>query len=221
MSGAKAHCGLRELRGLYAVTPPAIAPERLLPAVEAALAGGVRLVQYRDKAAASAQKIATARALAALCRRYDARLIINDDLALALESGADGLHLGASDGDLASARAALGPAKILGASCYADLELARAARDQGADYVAFGALHASTSKPQAPLAPISLLTRCRAELELPVCAIGGITLANAPRLIAAGADLLAVISDLFDAADVSGRALAFQQLFAEMPREPS
>jgi thiamine-phosphate pyrophosphorylase len=208
------------LRGLYAVTPPSLPVSLLIARVEAALQGGVRIVQYREKAAACAE---TARALRELCRRHGALFIVNDDLALAQAVDADGVHLGGSDGDLSAARAALGPGKILGASCYADLELARTAQARGADYVAFGALYPSPSKPQAPLAPISLLARCRAELALPVCAIGGITLDNAPALIDAGADLVAVISDLFEAADVKGRALAFQRLFAKGPshREPT
>lgn len=206
------------LRGLYAITPEGLAAQTLAARVEAVLRGGVRLVQYRDKTSHAAPRREIAGALQALCRRYGARFIVNDDLALALALDADGVHLGGDDGDLAAARRALGPDKLLGASCYADFELARAAAAAGADYVAFGAVYRSPTKPLAPLAPLTLFGRCHAELGIPACAIGGITLANAPALIAAGADLLAVITDLFAAPDVASRALAFAQLFEENPR---
>lgn len=202
------------LRGLYAITPDGVPAETLLAQVEAALHGGVRLVQYRDKMADATRRAALARALVALCRRHDAGCIINDDLALALAVDADGVHLGGTDGDLAAARAALGPGRVLGASCYADFALARAAKVAGADYVAFGAVCASPTKPQAVRAPWDLLTRARDELAVPVCAIGGITLADAPGLVAAGADLLAVITDLFNAPDLAARAAAYQTCFA-------
>ncbi len=202
------------LRGLYAITPDGLPAALLLARSEAALRGGVRLLQYRDKARPAAELAENARALAALCRRYAARLVINDDPALALAVGADGVHLGGDDGDLAAARSALGPHKLIGASCYADFELARAAQAAGADYVAFGAVCASPTKPLAVRAPWALFGRCRAELGVPACAIGGITLAEAPGLIVAGADLLAVISDLFSADDIAARAASFQDCFA-------
>jgi len=140
-------------------------------------------------------------------------LVINDDLALALEIDADGAHLGRDDGDLAGARKALGPARILGASCYGEWARAEAAVAAGVDYVAFGAMFPSSTKPQAPLAPLEMLTRAKAEFGLPVAAIGGITLDNAPLLIAAGADLPAVISDVFSAPDPAARAAAYAGLF--------
>jgi thiamine-phosphate pyrophosphorylase len=207
------------LRGLYAITPEGLAPAILLARVEAALVGGVTLVQYRDKSSAPAPRHTIARALQALCQHFGARLIVNDDLALALAIDADGVHLGGTDGDLAAARQALGPDKLLGASCYADFEQARRAVAAGADYVAFGAVYTSPTKPLAPRAPWSLFARCQATFDvgppLSVCAIGGITLANAPPLIAAGAGLLAVISDLFEAPDIQARAADFQRLFEE------
>ena len=199
--------------GLYAITPDGIDQRILLAQVEAALRGGVRLVQYRDKTRNASSLVELAGALSALCHRFGACFIVNDDLALARAVNADGVHLGMDDGDLASARRLLGPGKLLGASCYADFDLARAAVNSGADYVAFGAVFASPTKPHSARAPLSLFARCRAELGVPACAIGGITLHNAPTLISAGADLLAVITDLFDAADITSRAMAFQQLF--------
>ncbi len=203
------------LRGLYAITPERADGGRLLAALEAALAGGCHLVQFRDKASAMPERVARARALRALTRRYGARLLINDDLALATLVDADGVHLGRDDGCLAAARAMLGPDRILGASCYADFAAAERAAGGGADYLAFGAVHPSPTKPHAPLAAVDLFLRAKTALTATTCAIGGITLANAPPLIAAGADLLAVISDLFDAPDIAARAAAYQRLFEE------
>lgn len=205
------------LRGLYAITPEGLTLPVLLARVEAALAGGVAFVQYRDKLADPQQRAGTAAALLALCHRFGARLVVNDDLALALAIDADGVHLGGDDGDLAAARRRLAPGKLLGASCYADFERARAAVAAGADYVAFGALYPSPSKPLAQRAPLSLIARGRAELPVAVCAIGGITVDNARPLLAAGADLLAVITDLFEAPDIACRAALYQQLFKENP----
>jgi thiamine-phosphate pyrophosphorylase len=201
------------LRGLYAITPDGIDKETLLSRVEAALRGGASIVQYRDKQRDAVARSEIARALSALCRRFGAGFIVNDDLALALASDADGVHLGSDDGDLIAARQALGPGRLLGASCYADFEMARSALRAGADYVAFGAVFASPTKPHAVPAPLSLFARCREELGLPACAIGGITADNAPAVIAAGADMIAVISDLFAAPDIESRAAALQQLF--------
>jgi thiamine-phosphate pyrophosphorylase len=203
----------QSLRGLYAITPDGLDTNELLTRVQAALHGGVRVVQYRDKQRDAVEQAGIALALCSLCRRYGAGFIVNDDLALALAVDADGVHLGADDGDLATARQALGPSRLLGVSCYADFALARAAVAAGADYVAFGAVYPSPTKPQAQRAPLSLFGRCRDELGVPACAIGGITLDAAPALIAAGADLLAVITDLFAASDIESRALSFQQLF--------
>jgi thiamine-phosphate pyrophosphorylase len=205
----------RGLRGLYAVTPTGLAPGILLQRVEQALAGGVALVQYRDKSDDRLQRATTAGALVTLCHRFGARLIVNDDLVLALAIDADGVHLGEDDGDLATARWALGFGKLLGASCYADFERARNAASVGVDYVAFGAVFASPTKPEAERAPLSLFARCRQELHIPCCAIGGITLANAPTVLAAGADLLAVVTDLFDAPDIASRAAGYRLLFEE------
>lgn len=206
---------LPPLRGLYAITPENVESPALLAQVEAALTGGAMLIQYRDKSGLAGRRVEMARALRELCHRFGARLIVNDDLDLALAVDADGVHLGGDDGDLAAARRILKPGKLLGASCYADFDRARAAVAAGADYVAFGAVYPSPTKPLASRAPMSLFSLCRTELAVPACAIGGITLGNAPALIAAGADLLAVITDLFGAPDIAGRASAYQQLFEE------
>lgn len=201
------------LRGLYAVTQDGAATGDLLARVRAVLTGGARLVQYRNKSAEPSSRRIRAQALLALCREFRVPLIINDDLALALEIGADGVHLGRDDGDLAAARYRLGADRLLGVSCYNELERARRAAQAGADYVAVGSVFASSTKPQAVRAALTLLTQVRRELGLPVAAIGGITLDNAQQVIAAGADMLAVISDLFDADDIAARAAAYAALF--------
>ncbi len=201
------------LHGLYAITPDGVDDDALIARVKSLLRGGVRIVQYRDKVHSLAHQMETAQALRALCRQSDALLIINDSLPLALAVDADGVHLGSDDGDLAVARRILGPGKILGASCYADFGLAFAAAEAGADYVAFGAVFTSPTKPDAVRADLSLFGRCRSELQLPACAIGGITLDNAQPVVAAGAHMLAVITDLFDAPDGEARARAYQPLF--------
>ncbi len=201
------------LRGLYLVTPELADTDALLGAVACVLSARPAIVQYRSKLVDPALRREQASRLLALCRQARIPLVINDDLALALEIDADGAHLGRDDGDLAGARKALGPARILGASCYGEWARAEAAVAAGVDYVAFGAMFPSSTKPQAPLAPLEMLTRAKAEFDLPVAAIGGITLDNAPLLIAAGADLPAVISDVFSAPDPAARAAAYAGLF--------
>jgi len=204
----------RAISGLYAVTADVADTPALIAAAEAALAGGARLLQYRNKAGSATLRLAQARALRALSRTFGVPLVINDHLELALAAEADGLHLGAEDGALAAARARLGPARILGASCYDRLDLALEAERLGADYVAFGSFFPSSVKPGAVRAPLALLRNAKRRLSVPVVAIGGITLENAPGLIAAGADGVAVISALFGADDVGLAARRFCALFA-------
>ncbi|WP_313210702.1 thiamine phosphate synthase [Stutzerimonas nitrititolerans] len=205
------------LCGLYAITDSQLlAKGRLLPYVEAALRGGVRLLQYRDKSGDEARRQREAQALAELCAHHGAALIINDDLELAAHLGV-GLHLGQEDGSLAIARERLGPQAIVGATCHAQLTLAERAIEDGASYVAFGRFFNSNTKPGAPAADDALLQQARARFRQPIVAIGGITLDTAPRLIAQGADLIAVIHALFaadSAAEVEQRAQAFSRLFA-------
>lgn len=201
------------IAGLYAVTPDEPDTGVLVAKVGAALAGGARLVQYRNKTAAAALRSEQATALQTLCRRHRAPLIINDHLELALEIDADGLHLGGEDGSIAAARALLGPRKILGVSCYNALGMAVQAWREGADYVAFGSFFASGVKPGAMRAPLGLLAEARREIPVPLVAIGGITVHNAPQLIAAGADAVAVISALFAATEVEAAAKQFARLF--------
>ena len=199
--------------GLYALTPDEPDTAVLVAKVRAAIAGGVAAVQYRNKPADPVLRGAQADALAALCRAAGVPLVVNDDIELALAVDAAGVHLGCDDGDLAGARRRLGPGRLLGVSCYDRLELAERGVAAGADYVAFGSMFASPTKPAAVRAPLALLGAAR-RLGVPVVAIGGITLANAPEAVAAGADALAVITALFDAGDIAARARAFSDLFA-------
>jgi thiamine-phosphate pyrophosphorylase len=194
-----------KLRGLYAITP-----ERLDRVAGAVGSGALCALQYRNKSADAAQQLREARVLAQLCRAHGVPLIVNDDIDLALAVDAAGVHLGRADGDLAAARARL-PGRLLGASCYDRLDLARRAVAAGADYVAFGSVFASPTKPAAVRAPLALFAH---DLGVPKVAIGGITLENAPQVVAAGADCLAVITDLFDAPDVAARARQYAKLFA-------
>src|SRR5262249_24612700 len=181
----------------------------------AGVAGGSRLLQYRNKIADATLRLEQARALAALCRRHRVPLIINDHLELALSVDAEGLHLGSEDGSVAEARARLGSGKLLGVSCYRLVENARDAASRGADYVAFGGFFPSRVKPGAVRAPLSLLGEAKRLQPLPVVAIGGITVENAPELITAGADSVAVISALFDGPDIKATAQRFNALFAK------
>lgn len=200
------------LRGLYAITPQTPDTRALEALARESLAGGAALLQYRAKDLAPALALEQARALAAACRASGALFIVNDSLDLALAAGADGVHLGREDIDVAAARARF-PRGLIGVSCYARPESARDARAAGADYVAIGSVFPSPTKPGAVRAPLAAIERARRAGGLPVAAIGGITLANAPEVVAAGADMVAVISALFDAAQVRAAAEAFSRLF--------
>ncbi|KGK27638.1 MULTISPECIES: thiamine phosphate synthase [Pseudomonas putida group] len=205
-----------KLRGLYAITDSQLLAGRFLSHVEAALEGGVCLLQYRDKSDDAARRLREAEGLMQLCERYGTQLIINDDAELAARLGV-GVHLGQTDGPLTPARALLGRQAIIGSTCHASLELAAQVASEGASYVAFGRFFNSVTKPGAPAANIELLEQARAQVKLPIAVIGGITLDNAAPLVAHGADLLAVIHGLFgadSAQEVTRRARAFNALFA-------
>lgn len=196
------------LAGLYVLTDERLG-ERLETAVEAALSGGARLVQYRDKGEDGARREAEGRMLRKLTRRHGALLIVNDDPGLAARVEADGVHLGRDDPGIASARLLLGADAVIGVSCYDSLELARDAVAAGADYVAFGSVYPSPTKPNAVRAPLELLTAAKREFAVSICAIGGITPSKAGPVLAAGADMLAVISSVFSAPDIARAAAAF------------
>ena len=206
---------MHRLKGLYGVTDSQLQPDDriLMGTVEHALMGGMKVLQYRDKSLDEAKRLRQAGALKVLCHQYQALLIINDDIELALAVEADGVHLGQQDDSLAKARKRLGSYAIIGISCEGSLEQAKAAVEQGADYIAFGRFFPSRTKPDAKPADITILPEAKAMFDLPVVAIGGITVDNAPDIIKAGADMVAVIHNLFSAQDIQSRARHFNALY--------
>lgn len=203
------------LRGLYAVTDPRLLPgETLLSGVALAIAGGARVVQYRNKEASKQKQHEEAVALRALCREHNVIFLINDDVQLCLDSQADGVHLGQKDGALTDARARLGDNAIIGVTCHDNPALVAAAEQAGADYVALGRFFPSRTKPDAPAASLAALKQVRQQTALPIVAIGGITADNGSQLINAGADMLAVIHGLFGSQDnIRQQATLLQALF--------
>jgi thiamine-phosphate pyrophosphorylase len=201
------------IKGVYAITPDCADTTYLLQLVRLALTGKVRVLQYRNKSANPAQRLEQAHVLRKLTREFAATFIVNDDIQLAAQVDADGVHLGAADESVDVARATLGNHKIIGVSCYNRLSLAHSAVHAGANYVAFGAFFSSVTKPEAVVADIELLRQARAKLAVPLVAIGGITPHNAASLVHAGADALAVISALFDAEDIMATAQKMSKLF--------
>ncbi len=200
-------CGALRIRGLYAITPDEADTERLVAIVAAALDGGATMVQYRNKTASTTLRVDQAMRLAKLCTERQCPLIVNDHLELAMDIEAAGLHVGAADADdLPALRERLGPSRIIGVSCYASLDRAKQAAAAGADYVAFGSVFPSTTKPAAVRASLELFARARA-LNIALVGIGGIDASNLPRLIEAGAHAAAVITDLFDVDDAVSAAV--------------
>lgn len=203
------------LKGLYAITDERlIAEEHFSEAIEAALQGGASIIQYRDKSADQQKRLQQAQMLRALCTRYDATCIINDDIELAKVVNADGIHLGQDDMEIAHARQSLGDKAIIGISCYNDIELALTAEKNSADYVAFGTMFSSPTKPDAVTAGPDIISQAKKQLSIPVCAIGGITEENIYQLVQHRADMAAVISCLFAAEDIKRRADILSQHFS-------
>ena len=214
------------VHGLYVLADSGVVPVADLERRTAeALAGGARVVQYRDKGGEPVVRLRTARALNALSRAHGALFIVNDDVELAANSGAHGVHVGREDAACRAARVLLGPGAIIGVSCYNQFDRARQAQAEGADYVAFGSFYPSVVKPAAVRASVALLAQARAALRVPIVAIGGITVENARALIDAGADALAVISAVYGQPDVRAAAAALARLFndsgAHAPAERS
>lgn len=203
-------------QGLYLITPDTPDTCALIARVETILPGGPAMLQYRNKCLGAEARLEQAAELRTRCHAAGVPFIVNDDVSLALKLDADGVHLGRDDGDVAGARSRLGGARLLGVSCYNEFARAEAAAAAGANYVAFGAMFPSSTKPDAVVAELDLLTRARQVLSVGVVAIGGITLDNAPALIRAGATQLAVISDVFDAQDPAGRTAAYADLYASL-----
>jgi thiamine-phosphate pyrophosphorylase len=204
------------LYGLYVITPTAeLANDHLLHDVELALKGGARIVQYRDKSRDSARRLHQAQQLLSLCNQHGATFIVNDDVELAAAVQAHGVHLGGEDVPLPQARQRLGVEAIIGASCYNRLELAIHAQQQGADYVAFGRFFPSRTKPHAVPAKIDMLRQAKEQLHIPIVAIGGITAQNGAQLIAAGADMLAVVDAVFAQQDIVTAARQLADCFVQ------
>ncbi|ELT94653.1 hypothetical protein CAPTEDRAFT_121410 [Capitella teleta] len=206
---------MHRLHGLYGVTDSQLQPDDriLIETVEQALMGGMKVLQYRDKSLDSGKRLRQAGALKVLCHQYQAMLIINDDIELALDVEADGVHLGQQDESLAYARERLGDYAIIGISCENSLEKARSAVDLGANYIAFGKFFPSRTKPDAKNAELSVLSEARQMFDLPIIAIGGITMENASDVITAGADMVAVVNNLFAAQNIRERSQNFMTLF--------
>ena len=202
-----------DMKGLYLVTPDWTDTTRLLDATGRALEAGAALVQYRNKTASDALRREQAAALLALCRQHDRPLIINDHVDLCLQLGADGVHVGGLDAPVAAVRAALGPDKIVGASCYGQLALARSAQDAGASYVAFGGFYPSKVKVYEVSTPPGIVAQAKGQLTVPVVVIGGMTVANARPLVESGADLVAAISSVYLAEDASAAVREFAAMF--------
>ena len=201
-------------QGIYIITDSVLLQGRLVASVEAALQGGAQIVQYRDKSSDSAKRLHQAQQLKQLCQHYNIPLIINDDLELAAQLDV-GVHLGQQDGSITLARQRLGAKAIIGATCHNSLEFAQQAAQQGASYLAFGAFYPSSTKPLAQLAQLDTLTQAQHLFNLPTVAIGGITLDNAMPVINAGANYVAVISDIFarPVEEIRQRTQSFNQLF--------
>ena len=186
-----------KLRGLYAITDATLMADNFELAIEQCLQGGTRIIQYRDKSEDSEKRLKQAKVIREFCNQYQALFIVNDDIELAIATDADGIHLGKDDLDIKAARKQLGTDKIIGITCYNQLQNAIEAEHAGADYVAFGAFFSSSIKPNATDAPLSLIKHAKDTLQIPICCIGGITADNAKLLIDEGADMLAIISDIF------------------------
>ncbi|MCL1886349.1 MAG: thiamine phosphate synthase [Betaproteobacteria bacterium] len=205
---------MKKLRGLYIVTPDWDETDKLLDVTEKALKGGATLVQYRHKTAGPEQRREQAAALQALCKRYNVPFIINDYVDLCLALDADGVHVGGTDESVADVRAQVGPDKIVGASCYGEMDLVRNAVKEGASYVAFGGFYPSRIKKYEVTTPIHIVGDAKKELpDMPGCAIGGITLENAIPLVKQGVDMISVISSVYMADDPQAAARAFADLY--------
>lgn len=206
------------LYGLYAITDAELMADNFAAAVSQTLQGGTRIIQYRDKSEDNEKRLQQALLMRELCDQHEALLIINDDIELAIQSDADGVHIGKDDAEYEKARQCLGTDKIIGISCYNQLELAIEAEQKGADYVAFGAFFSSSIKPEASNAPLTIISQAKQRLSCPVCCIGGINADNAGSLIAAGGDMIAVISDIFSASEktegIKQASIRLSQLFS-------
>lgn len=201
------------MKGLYLVTPDWGDTDALIKVTETALSVGVGLLQYRHKTANGELRLEQASALLKLCRQHNVPFIVNDHIDLCIALDADGIHVGGTDASVAVVRTLIGKDKILGASCYGDFALAEQAQIAGASYVAFGGFYPSRVKKYEVSTPASIVSKAKSQLTLPVCAIGGMTPENAKPLVKEGADMVAAISSVYSADDISIAVKEFAALF--------
>tara|TARA_B100000683_G_scaffold188182_1_gene181470 strand:- start:146 stop:820 length:675 start_codon:yes stop_codon:yes gene_type:complete len=201
------------LNGTYGITPDNLPSEALIEKIRSSLMGGVKILQYRNKGNNWAKKIEEISEIKKICQKYNVPFIINDNLNIALEVDADGLHVGKDDVSIKKARESLGNNKMLGVSCYGDLQRATKAEKLGADYIAFGSFFKSKTKPKAPLIEKNILEKARYICQCPIVAIGGITPENGSELLKNGADMLAVADAIFSSKDCKLNAQKMARLF--------
>lgn len=201
------------MRGLYVITDENLTPrDKIFEMVESSLRGGAKFVQLRDKEVSYSDSLAVAIELKKLLSHYDAKLVINDNLELALESKADGLHIGKDDLTLKDAKVKFKNG-FIGVSCYGDILRAVTMQENGADYIAFGSFYSSPTKPHSGVVPKETITIAKERLKVPICVIGGINLQRAEELINLGADMVAVISDIWSSDDIQAHAKEYSKLF--------
>ena len=201
------------IKGLYAITPDMADLNTLIQKTQLAIEGGAFMVQYRSKIQDRDVKMQQCAAILRLCREYDVPCIVNDDVEICRVLKADGVHLGEKDDNIAEVRHILGEDAIIGSSCYDQLNRAKQAQKEGASYVAFGAMFPTPTKPNAPRATLELLREAKSEIQIPIVAIGGITMNNAHDVIETGIDAIAVITSLFEAKSIKETAETFSKMF--------
>ena len=203
---------MTKLIGLYAITDSKLMGSDLISKTEQAILGGINILQYRNKTAPLEQQEQEALKLAQLCKKNNVLFLINDNVELALNVNADGVHLGQEDTPLQQAREQLGKDKVIGVTCNNKIELAVEAQKKGADYVAFGRFFNSETKPSAPPAELSLISESKKSISIPIVAIGGITQEMAPLLLKEGVDMLAVIHGIFGQDDILSASRQFVEI---------
>ena len=201
------------IKGLYAITPDSADLNTLIQKTQLAIEGGAFMVQYRSKIRNRDVKMQQCAAILRLCREYDVPCIVNDDVEICRVLKADGVHLGEKDDNIAEVRHILGEDAIIGSSCYDQLNRAKQAQKEGASYVAFGAMFPTPTKPNAPRATLELLREAKSEIQIPIVAIGGITMNNAHDVIKTGIDAIAVITNLYESNSIKETAETFSQMF--------
>jgi len=201
------------IKGLYAITPDSADLNTLIQKTKSAIEGGAFMVQYRSKIQDRDVKMQQCAAILRLCREYEIPCIVNDDVDMCRILEADGVHLGEKDDNIAEVRHILGEDAIIGSSCYDQLDRAKSAQKEGASYVAFGAMFPTSTKPNAPRATLALLKEAKREIQIPIVAIGGITVNNAHDVIKTGIDAIAVINSLYEAKSIKETAETFVKMF--------